>query len=143
MSIISDCECRRKQDTNCTLDTTCKVVPSCSLMSLIRPQMLCAGSSGAKAKGISFVRFVCFSSSRPVCVHKIFINAFIKKLPGRQRGASVCEGPCDKEARASWNCKLGAQCRRQKGYLHWMRKCQSYLFSFLCFCKQDKPYPPS
>ena len=43
--------------------------------------MLCAGSSGAEAKGIvkGFVRFLCISSSHPVCVHNIVINAFIKK----------------------------------------------------------------
>ena len=77
MNIISDCECRRKRGTNC-LDDACEVRPTCSL-SYIRPQMLCAGSSGAEAQGISFVRFLCISSSHPVCVHNIVINAFIKK----------------------------------------------------------------
>ena len=75
MSIISDCECRRQSGINCTNDRTCKVVPSCSL-SYVRPKMLCAKRSGAGAQGVSFVRFLCISSS-PVCGPHVLVH-FVK-----------------------------------------------------------------
>ena len=75
MSIISDCECRRRSGINCTNDRTCKVVPSCSL-SYVRPKMLCAKRSGAGAQGVSFVRFLCISSS-PVCGPHVLVH-FVK-----------------------------------------------------------------